>query len=157
MNHDKYQDVSTSEDILEFRFISDGRRGPIPKLVQYKQVGPNVYNLGFGDEREDGTIDDIAESNNGDIRKVLATVAFTVYAFTATYPDMVVFLRGSTPQRTRVYHQAITKNWKEICETFIVEGALKLHDGSYINLPFEQNKKYDGYFIVLKQCSKGNV
>jgi hypothetical protein len=51
-------------------FISDGNRR-VEKVVDFIPLGVrNIMNLGFGDLLPDGTIDDKANSNNGDITKV---------------------------------------------------------------------------------------
>ncbi len=48
-----------------YTFISTGKR-PIEKVVEFKFTGwGKIINMGFGDVRPDGTIDDKAISNNG--------------------------------------------------------------------------------------------
>jgi hypothetical protein len=55
-------------------FTSVGRY-EIKKVVEFVPLkAKNVVNLGFGDLLPDGSFDDKANSNNGDILKVLATV-----------------------------------------------------------------------------------
>lgn len=55
-------------------FVSDGKK-KIQKIVDFVPLRQgNIINLGFGDLSPDGSIDDKANSNNGDIIKVLATV-----------------------------------------------------------------------------------
>lgn len=68
--------------------MSVGRKGAIPKIVQYSETNLNgFYNLGFGDKSlQTDEVDDAVISDNGDRQKVLATVAATVYAFTDRYP-----------------------------------------------------------------------
>jgi hypothetical protein len=68
---------------MTFEFISEGLRGCIIKVVQYTplHVG-NYYNLGFGDrDLQTGLISDRTVSDNGDSKKVLATVASTLDFF----------------------------------------------------------------------------
>lgn len=45
---------------------------------------------------------------------VLATIAATVLEFTRHFPDVMVFAKGSTPARTRLYQMGISANWNEI-------------------------------------------
>ena len=73
---------------MSYEFISEGPKGLIQKMVQFKQTNlKNVYNLAFGDKNhETGEIDDLVISNNGDSEKVLSTVVATIYAFTDKYP-----------------------------------------------------------------------
>jgi len=56
-----------------YRFVSVGRK-QILKEVAFAHTGQkNVVNMGFGDVMPDGTIDDMANSNNGDITKYART------------------------------------------------------------------------------------
>ena len=52
----------------------------------------------------------------------MATVASTVYAFTAKYPKAHIFATGSTEVRTRLYRMGITNNLAEIQEDFYIYG-----------------------------------
>lgn len=156
MNHPKYTDLSTSSDYQEYRFISSGNRGDIKKLIQYESVGPNVYNLAFGDETESGEIDDSVYSNNGDIAKVMATVASTVYIFTELYPDMIVFFSGSNDKRTRFYKKAIARHLEELEETFEIGGARRMPDGSYSICAFDKDGEYDGFYAQRKKQTESN-
>ncbi|HEX4374075.1 MAG TPA: hypothetical protein VHZ50_12295 [Puia sp.] len=104
MQYEKYNDVATSSDKSEFQFQSEGPNGIIEMVVQFTQTNnPDIFNLAFGALKKDGAIDDVTTNNNKDRNKILATIAATVYEFTATYPDKTVFFCGSTPERTRLY------------------------------------------------------
>lgn len=84
------------------------------------------FNLGFGDYNEEtNEIDDTIVTNNGDARKVLATVVSTLYAFTGKYPNASVFATGSSDSRTRLYRMGITNNLDELKEDFKVYGLNK--------------------------------
>ena len=76
--------LASGDKLLTYDFISEGPKGLIHKMVQFKRTNlKNVYNLAFGDkDLSTGEIDDTVISNNGDSEKVLATVVATVYAFT---------------------------------------------------------------------------
>lgn len=64
---------------------------------------PNLYNLAFGDlNLITGQLDDKVIIDNGDSKKVLASVVAAVYAFTGSYPDTWVYATGSTDTRTRL-------------------------------------------------------
>jgi hypothetical protein len=67
-------------------------------------------------------IDDKITSNNGDAKKVLATVVLTLYAFTGKYPDLFVFATGSTDSRTRLYRMGILNYLEELKKDFLVYG-----------------------------------
>jgi hypothetical protein len=123
MNHSKYQ--YRSEELFQFyEFISEGPKGRIKKIIEYKETGTeNVYNLDFGDYDEATKgINDLSVTNNGDSLKVLATVASTVHAFTSKYPQAWIFATGSTAVRTRLYRMGIINNLAEISEDFVILG-----------------------------------
>ena len=72
-------------DKLEFQFESEGPKGKIIKMVQFAQTqNKDIFNLAFGNLNDDGSIDDEATNDNKDRNKILATVAATVYKFTAS-------------------------------------------------------------------------
>jgi hypothetical protein len=123
MKQPKY--IFSSEDTyLIYKFESAGPRGSVTKIVEYTKVEePNVYNLGFGDydERTD-SFDDFAVTDNLDTRKVLATVASTIFTFSAKYPNAVIIATGSTPPRTRLYQILIALNLSEIQRHFSIFG-----------------------------------
>jgi hypothetical protein len=108
MHLPRYQ-LLTSDNRQQFRFYSVGLRGTILKLIEFTYIDSlDFWNLGFGDfDVETGRIDDQVVSDNGDGRKVLATVAYALRQFLSTYPDATVFFAGSTVQRTRVYGWAL--------------------------------------------------
>ncbi len=69
MNKEPY--LYSREFSTRYRFLSTGRK-PVEKIVEFSTLATeNIYNLGFGDLLPDGSIDDKANSNNGDIVKVL--------------------------------------------------------------------------------------
>ncbi|MFW0714297.1 DUF6934 family protein [Pedobacter sp. N23S346] len=107
---DQYE-YFAKNNFLTYQFTSEGVKGSVEKIVQYSKLTiPGVgivYNLGFGDLSEDGNISDITNSNNGDMEKVLATVANTVYDFIENYPNQLVFAHGSTTIRTKLYQRKL--------------------------------------------------
>lgn len=111
-------DYSTESEAELFTFTSEGIKGNVKKVVVYSQMLENdIYNLAFGDfDEETGSINDTVITNNNDSRKVLATVASTLYVFTDKYPDVWVYAMGSNSARTRLYRIGITANIEEIQE-----------------------------------------
>jgi hypothetical protein len=82
-------------------FVSDGKR-KIQKIVDFIPINKgDIVSLGFGDLLPDGSIDDKAISNNGDIVKVLVTVVDILKDFTSLYPSSQVFFVGSPDERTK--------------------------------------------------------
>ncbi len=89
-----------------YKFISTGLQA-IDKMVEFTPTEiRNVYNLAFGDQLPNGVIDDKANSNNGDIIKILATVIDILQDFTWRNPSFKVMFLGSTPLRTLLYINA---------------------------------------------------
>jgi len=71
----------------------------------------NIVNMGFGDVLPDGSIDDKANSNNGDIVKVLGTIVQIMIDFTNKFPDLEIFFTGSTPERSKLYFRIIRTHY----------------------------------------------
>jgi len=142
--------LASGDKLMTFDFISEGPKGLIHKLVQYKQTNFNgVYNLAFGDKDiTTGEIDDTVISNNGDSEKVLATVVSSVYAFTDKYPEAIIYATGSTKARTRLYRMGITKYLVELTFDFEILGELK-DDWE----DFKINVEYNGFIAKRKKKS----
>ena len=140
--------LASSDQLMTFEFISEGRKGLIHKLVRYQPTNlKSVYNLAFGDkDYTTGEIDDTMISDNGDSEKVLTTVVATVYAFTDKYPNAWIYATGSTKSRTRLYRMGIAKFLSEIEDDFEVLGERK-DDWE----AFEKDVEYDGFLVKRKQ------
>jgi len=139
--------VSYTPDCLTFEFMSDGFRGHIIKVVEYTPLHvKNYYNLGFGDkDLQSGLISDRTVSDNGDSKKVLATVASTLDFFFKKYPNAKVMASGSTPSRTRLYRMGINEFLPLIINDFILHG-LTLNGWEYFN----PNHDYLAFLIQKK-------
>jgi hypothetical protein len=105
--------VTEDRKTLMFKFFSEGPKGTIEKrIIYYKTKIPKVYGLGFGDKAQSGSsIDDFIVTNNGDTKKVLATVASTLYTFTEWFPNASIVAKGSTRSRNRLYRMNISNNY----------------------------------------------
>lgn len=151
MQYEKYNDVAASSDKLEFKFESEGPKGKIEKVVQFAQTqNEAIYNLAFGNYNKDGSIDDETTNDNKDRNKILATVAATVYEFTAQYPDRIVFFCGSTPERTRLYRMALTINLEQLKSDFRIYGVLK-GMGTFERVLFRKGVDYFGFMVERKK------
>jgi hypothetical protein len=144
MNQAHYQfQYAESERLYEFYSI--GPRGAIRKIVQFRLLHDNIYNLGFGDFNEElNAIDDSIVSNNGDMRTVLATIVVIVQNFFSVHLDSGIFLTGSNEVRTRLYQIAISTNFEELRNHFEIFGF----DGDEWHT-FQKNTTYES-FMVLK-------
>lgn len=142
---DRYK-YSINEGFLDYEFISEGPKGKVKKIVRFTAIAERVYNLAFGDlDEATGEISDAVVTNNSDSRKVLATVAATVHDFTIQYPEAVIFAKGSTRSRMRLYRIGITNHWEEISIDFEIYGL----KGNNWEL-FEFQKDYDAFFVQRK-------
>lgn len=105
-------DLYTSNDSLTYEFDSVSPARTIRKVITYDPFpdNPQVFNLSLGDKLADGTVNDLVRSNNDDLEKVMATVAKTLLAFFSRYPDCLVYFKGSTDSRTRLFlHRNLSK------------------------------------------------
>lgn len=156
MNHQKY-DLYKNSNATIFEFKSIGKSGEITKVIVYSAIqSEQIYNLAFGDLIYDEVqkkhkLDDSVITNNGDRNVILATVAQSEYIFTEKYPEKMVFFKGSTLARTRLYRRAITINLEELSETFLIFGATKNEAGNVINAPFKVNENFFGFILKRKE------
>jgi hypothetical protein len=151
MNYPKYTELDISVEFDVFEFISKGVGGKILKKIQFtKTQYHSIYNLGFGDKRDDGTIDDAVDSKNGDRDKILATVAGVVYEYTSVYPERSIIFSGSTDARTRLYRMAISKNYDELNRDFHIFAIVE-ENGEIIKMPFENNIVCLGFIVLRKE------
>lgn len=143
-----------NDDFTVFQFVSLGSKGQILKVIRfYPTSNPKVYNLGLADVRyvdeKEGviTVDDQRVSNNGDIEKIMRTVASSICIFGQHYPDIFVLFGSGSPVRRRLYRMIMQKYFVEISKTFILFGAKRQDDGKIVNVPFCFNVNGDGFFI----------
>jgi hypothetical protein len=146
MLEDYYQ-VESSPDFKTFEFTSVGLRGNFTKVVHYTEVNvKGFYNLGFGDKDPvTGLLSDLIVTNNGDSRKVLATVAATLYVFMDNHPGATVIATGSTPARTRLYRMGITGNLENIEKDFAIFGLTAMEWE-----PFRKHITYRAFLVRRK-------
>jgi hypothetical protein len=149
MKYERYE-FNVGKKFMSYDFESDGPKGKVIKLIQYFETElKGFYNLGFGDKCPiTGEIDDYVITNNGDSKKVLATVAATVYTFTNNYPNSWIYATGSTKVRTRLYRMGISNNLTDIIQDFEIHG---LKENSWHI--FERNVDYDAFLIRRKSLN----
>lgn len=153
MEWERYEQFLVSGDAFEFTFDSIGPKGVITMIVQFKQTNdPEIYNLAFGNLLPDGKVDDHTRNDNKDRNKILATVAVTVYEFTARYPDKYIFFKGSTQERTRLYRMALSLNLFHLSIDFEIYGVVPDEEGYFME-PFRKRKEYYGFVIKRKKVN----
>lgn len=128
----------------EFESVSDSNN--IRKVVKITRTDvSNVYNLALFDILADGTLSDISESRNKDLRTVLATVFRIILDFYTQIPGAFLLFRGSDPRRHRLYSIVIAREFKQLSERFRIYG---LQNNTLC--PFVQNNQFDFYVIEQK-------
>lgn len=114
---EKFYPFRASEDYLFYYFESRSSERIIAKGVQFEQIGRSTYNLAFGDLDVDGALDDLVISDNGDMQKVMATVAQVIVTFFGAYKSKQIYFTGSSTARTRLYRVILNReiaNWSDV-------------------------------------------
>jgi hypothetical protein len=133
-----------------YKFFSLGRN-KIEKIVDFVPVkAMSAVNLGFGDLLPDGSIDDRIASNNGDIRRVLATVVMILKHFTAQHPETIIGFTGSTVERTRLYARILKLYYADFSKEFSIFGVVTTRQGSQ-RLPFDPCAQVDYFAFFIKR------
>ena len=162
MQIEKYNTI-TDTDRLKYRFVSTGKT-TIEKVVAYEKFSTyrlielgfppyiEVYNLAFGDLIS-GTDDfsDQITSDNGDMNKILSTVANTVLDFWEYNPNAFIWFEGSHPKnqeglRTYLYQKKLERFFEEISEVANAFGRSE----NQLEL-FEKGRKYNAFLIIKKR------
>ncbi len=149
--HEKEQYLYTREVSTQYRFISSGRKR-VEKIVEFTPLAvKNIYNLGFGDLLPNGKVDDKANTNNGDIIKVLSTVIHIIKDFTQDKPEAKIVFKGSTKERTALYQRIIKTYWESFDKEFFIT-ALMGPEGSPVEAVFDRRYKqvYLAFFVRRK-------
>lgn len=115
MKYEVYSEIEANSNYSRFGFVSIGNKGRIPKQIEFTTTQwPGVYNLALGDIKENGELDDLSNSNNGDRNTILATVLKVVTMYTDRYPERWIYFKGSSEHRTRLYRMAISNYLDEL-------------------------------------------
>lgn len=123
----------------------------LKKVIIFQVVNPEaeLYNLAFGDLAAGSeTLNDLAVTNNGDTKIILATVGKAVVEFFEDFPNATIVAAGSTPARTRLYQINISRFIDEILREFVVEGYL---EGRWEL--FESDISYDAFMLKRKRLN----
>lgn len=137
---------------LRYNFISRGRKN-VEKVVEFTPLAVrNVFNIGFGDLKYDGTVDDKVITNNGDIIRVLSTIIHIIADFMNEYPFAKVVFAGSTPTRTKLYQRILNTYWSSFTKQYDIT-ALEQNSKGIKEVKFKPNYggEYIAFFIKRKQ------
>ena len=126
------EDYIPETGALFFTFLSQGEY-VIPKIIAFTPIergGRKYFNWGFGDlviDEKTGeyTLDDKAESNNGDVKTVFYTVISTLSHFFRLMPDATVYIEGSNRQRLEVYKGLIYRHWRQVEPFYDIKGFIE--------------------------------
>jgi hypothetical protein len=144
----------TQADTIRYTFASEGKNGVIVKLVEFSQTSQKgIFNFGFGDLNNDGFVDDTANSNNGDLTRVLSTVIHILVDFTNQYKEYKIVFTGSTLQRTMIYQQILNRHYLKFSKVFIITGLTQMDSEKYFEEDFNPDapNTYIAFFIKRKQ------
>ncbi len=110
MKQDFYSYKSDNQK-LEFEFESISQEKRIRKIIVYTPLSENgnMYNLALGDFLDNGEVSDLTVSNNADMEKVIATIVQTIFVFFEQHPNSLIYFKGSTVERIRLYRIIISK------------------------------------------------
>jgi hypothetical protein len=133
-------------------FISIGKKR-IEKVVDFTPLkAKNTMNLSFGDLMADGSINYKANSNNGDILRVLATVVDILRHFTSRYPEVVIFFTGSTTERTRLYARILKTYYALFSKDFILYGVVGTESENKV-IPFDPQSGMEYLVFLIKRIN----
>jgi hypothetical protein len=133
-------------------FTSLGKKR-IEKVVDFVPIGiKNVMNLGFGDLLPDGSVDDTANSNNGDLVKVLATVIGILRDYTAEYPQVEIFFAGSTTERTKLYTRILKTYYPAFSKEFAIS-AIAGSENKNKRVHFDPTANVDYLAFLIKRIN----
>lgn len=136
----------------EYEFVSIGK-SEIVKSVEFIPFDvPNTFNLCLGDVMPDGSIDDRANSNNGDLPRVLSTVVEIITNFTADLPSARVIFGGNNAIRTALYRRILKNNYELLSATYKITGVIINDDAMEEEEPFDPlSEKEYVYFVVERK------
>lgn len=135
-----------------YEFTSVGRR-EIQKVIDFTLLDDSdLYNLCLGDLMPDGRIDDLVNTNNGDLVRIFATVIAATVDFLERTPWAVVYFTGSTENRTKLYGEILRRNYSSIKDKYTVFATF-WRQNKLVKAEFDPDlkKKYQEYYICMKK------
>jgi hypothetical protein len=70
--------------------------------------------------------------------------------FTSDFPDKVVFFKGNTEQKTKVYNEILRRHYDEFSMDFNIFG-MYIMDGYTTVQKFDSSKNYSGFFLRVRK------
>jgi len=151
---DAYHKLYVGIKVLDSRkFYSEGNSGRFELrtfiTITKNDLANGLPNIGFGlwDE-ENQTINDQFRVNNGDMQKILNTVATVALAFLKKSPFEYLYAEGSTIARTRLYQRELVKIYNDLPEDLKLYGLVKENDTGFVD--FKKGVNYDGFLLSTR-------
>ena len=141
----------TREFAYQYTFVSHGKERIEKAVIFSLTPTANLYNVGFGDVKANGLIDDRIRTNNGDLIRVLGTVIQIIKTFLEEHPFATVFFVGSSPSRTALYHRILRTYYQTFSNEFIISASIQ-NENDFKETPFDPTSthEYFGFFIKKK-------
>jgi hypothetical protein len=141
-----YKLNSPSNNLREVDFDAELADGSKRKLMikideEEHELLPNVYNLSFGPEDEDGEIDPYARLRYKDYSKVFSTILWHARVYFSWNPDHWLGIDGSDNSRFFLYYRYIQQNYDYLSKYFKTK-ALKY----YVRITRFGKKQYENPF-----------
>ena len=129
-----------------YTFVSVGKKGDILKGIFFDEITTGTFNLALVDyNTKEKTWTDAVSSDNGDLVKVMATVINATAHFLQTNPQAIVYFRGSTSSRQKLYNRIMRNYAEELFQDFVILGE---NDDTQEVLIF--GKPYEAFYIYNK-------
>lgn len=131
---------------FRYEFVSISEEKSVKKLIVLTETrNYSIFNLALLDIDDNGVASDDTETNNGDMRIVMATVIKVIDSFLSEEPNKLVLFKSEDDRRQRLYRIVISRELELIKTNYNVYGELN----GKIEL-FKTGKKYTSYLIGKK-------
>jgi hypothetical protein len=151
---EKYN-YTTDRTLTAYSFMSNGPNGAIQKIAKFSLLDPNLYNFGFGDYNPTtGEISDTLVSNNKDMEVIMGTLGSIIYDFTNVFPEVLIYFKGTSAARTRLYQMNINKHWERIEPVFEVLGYRQTDWEPFqkgVNYEMFLGRRKGAFFVSINQ------
>jgi hypothetical protein len=105
----------------QYWFVSLGKK-KIIKCVEFQSLGDHSFNLCLLDYiPEINEMSDVVVSNNGDMKKVLWTVARCAEHFLNQFPNDVIVFSGNSHGRNKLYLRYINRYREKLFEDYFIK------------------------------------
>ncbi len=148
MENETYNILRADKCIFEFQ--STGIRSLL-KQVEFREIeySYGAYNMSLGTVLEDGSVNFSDSTNNGDVVKVLSTAIYCAKIFANEFPERVIFFRGNTEQKNRVYNEILRRYYDDFSMNFNIFG-MNIKEGRTFVQKFNKRKDYSGFYLSVK-------